>query len=941
MFRIYKKNKNFVMRVSFVLIILLIISFLNFNNLPYANVKERSDLSDQLNVEVTDTEEKDPKASTDITAGGIYTGITYTDNVWIKTSAAVIFERCTFQMDLYLTDASDNYAFDVTADLCSIEKIYFQDTDVSIDKLVVTNSTLYRISDSSTIDPSQSIELTNCSFIDESQLQSAYIYYSDVDFINCSFVSTVYFRYGGNTAVIDDCKLYESLGFGDETTDITIQNCEINELSLLNGDSTTVQDTVCQSFNLKFNCSIDETLELKSYTPNTILSNVYLKDNPPAGEFSKIFITDANLNVSDITNEILSKLYILEYQNSLSYIENCSLAYYINSDFITGRSVSNIRNCTFMNAWIRSNSTYITDCNFYNILDVDTNPYVYGGSNKPFIVEDSNFFDATIHVLSGGVDINNCDFKTDMGYLWLDTYVYSYDNKKDTFAIINNSNPKVINLALNTSLIAENLDCNSITMRDTSHGIFNNVDVGKMKVFDSATATIDNCHINSHTFDSPNVQITNSIVDSIAPTLDTMPSPLNLGNLKDFILNWSTQPGQNLTGNIVSYKIFRAEMGIGGAAPSSSDFELIHTINNPDPTDLLDTQYNDTELEYPSSLDGYQLYYTVEITDQGGNSGNSSYLDTVYDTAMSFDVLDATVLFDDSLTTYDGILVTVVMLDADINDNGTQDCGNASLHCQFKYVSTIVNQAIEPTVDSINGIVYYFLIPQTFAATEITFSILIEQNKYYDAQGIGLYDFNSTNKYGKEFTIKRPTIAFNPVDHPSEDKILASKRIELSVSAVIHAQYVANVKVYYRVDGGDWKSKSMSYDSEEAEYTVKLPRFDPCTLEYYVKYEDIAGKEDELLGSKDDPETIEIIPDFPQTKLEVFDLGILFIGSALVGIVFGLAYVFLDLNLKKRTTLKRTQKLKSFLDYSDESRETPTKKVPDKSISANNNTEGK
>ena len=279
------------------------------------------------------------------------------------------------------------------------------------------------------------------------------------------------------------------------------------------------------------------------------------------------------------------------------------------------------------------------------------------------------------------------------------------------------------------------------------------------------------------------------------------------------------------------------------------------------------------------------------------------------------------------------------MIDADINNNGTQDCGNASLLCQFKYGSTILDQTIEPTAESIEGIVYYFLIPQTLAATEITFSILIEQISYFD--GFGLYDFNSTTEYGKKFTIKKPTIAFNPVDHPSDDKILTSKRIELSVSAVSDAQYISSIKVYYREDGGDWESKSMSYDSEDSEYTVKLPEFDPCTLEYYVKYIDIAGNEHDLLGSKDDPETIEVIPDFPRTRLETFDLAIIFFGSALVGIVFGFAYVFLDLSLKKRSTLNRTQKLKTFLDYPDKSKNAPAKKTPAKSATAKKKAEGK
>jgi len=1368
-------------------------------------VNESSDLSDQSNIEFTDTEEKEPKTSdTHIGGAATYTDTYFTSNVWVDTSASVTFINCTWApgIDLYLEDP----ACDVTIDLSNLNKIYVRDDG---SQLSVTNSTLTKLTEWN-VAPGY-YEFINVTFT-EGESTNLYIYYSSVDLKNCTVYNTATFLYD-NVVVIEDCTFYGALNFPQYsgTVDVEIRNSRIYYIDIPNGD-ITIQDTECKNFDVEFNCSIDETLELKSHTPNVVLSNVKLGD-PLPGEFSQLVITDANLNISDITKEINSKLYILQWQDSELYVKNSYLAYFINSDAIGGPpKVSNFKNCTFINTWVRSNITFFSNCTFYNILDVDTNSYPYGGSNKPFKIENSNFLDVTIHVLSGGVDIDNCDFKTDMGLLWLDTYVYSYDNKKDTFALINNSNPKIINLGWNTSIIAENLDCNSISMRDTSQGIFNNVDVGTMNVLDSATATIDNCHINSATFDSPNVQITNSIVDSMAPTLATVPSPLtdpndflldwlaqpgqnltgnivsyqifradtniggedpsptdyqlintipnpdptdpadttfydtalnlpsvldesqlyykveitdqggNSGNstitstifdttllpgldittgihfyadeifdrsvyvrgdavvtfenctwpsyhslyvqetgnvtidnctfngiayfnnpninvdvnnsrfegliltdcnlkienskfndielynfdcsinetlelwshsagvqfsnfkafesgggnarinvrkgarlnvtdinkdalkldlvalpsdvadwgdcelhvknsdlfyvliwhseasdgksiasfqncsiygtygpdseigirsnytvfsnctfydliqvdtnwqglgsnkafiienstffnyidvvtggveidkcdfegvmgfiwikgqdtfalvnnsdptnirqdantvltaenlvcetiwmqdtshgifnnvdvgtmnvfdladatidnchinnrnfqspnvqitnsivedmaptlaampspfddLKDFLLNWSTQPGQNLTGNIVSYRIFRAYTVIGAAYPSPTDYQQIGLISNPDPTDPADTHYDDTLLV---NFDGYELYYIVEITDVGGNSGNSTILSSVYDTGLVFfDDLDATVLFDDSLTTYDDILVSVFMIDADINNNGTQDCGNVSLHCQFKYGSTILDQTIEPTGESIEGIVYYFLIPQTLAATEITFSIQIEQNSYFD--GIGLFDFNSTAKYGKKFTIKKPTIAFNPVDHPSEDKILVSKRIELSVSAVSGAQYISSIKVYYRVDGGDWESKSMTYDSEESEYNVKLPKFDPCTLEYYVIYIDIAGNEDELLGSKDDPETIEIIPDFPQTRLEAFDLGMIFIGSALVGIVFGFAYVFLDLNLKKRTTLKRTQKLKTIVDKSDKSKKAPAKKTHDMS----------
>ena len=917
MFRIYKKKKNFVKWVSFVLISLVILSFLNFNNHPYANVNERPD---QTNI---NGKKKLPRASlTYVTTD--QTNEIYNDNIVVDGST-VTFKNCTWldSYQLYIISTSD-----VTIENCSLCALLVEDTS----QVYMVNSTAR---DDAIFRDDSNISMENCTLYD-----SVYIRESSIVVIeNCTFSGPVvinyyYDSYRDTNVYVNNSRFEYSLSVTNSSSGTIIQNSVFNAISIFHID-----------------CSINETLELWSHSDEAQFSN--FKAFESGGSSARISVyKNARLNVSNINREAL-KLDVnaspLEgFPFDLSSWGSCSVhaknsdLYYVFIDDTfadNGKSIATFQNCSiygspnpFSEVLIRSNYTVFSNCTFYDIIECDTkyydpNIHMYHSGN-PFKIENCSFF-SYINVISGSVEIDKCNFETVLGFLWL--------KGPDTLALINNSDPIYIKQELNSELIAENFACETISMQDSAKGFFNNMDIGIINVLGLANATIDNCHINSANFESPNVQITNSIVDIMAPTLDAIPSPLN--DLTNFILNWSTQPGKNLTGNIVSYEVFRAEMGIGGATPSPTDFTSIYT----DSTYPFDTEYNDTAI---ANYDGYEIYYTVEITDQGDNSGNSTILSTVYDTGLVFEGLEATVIFDDSLTTYDDINVTVFMIDADINNNGTQDVGNASLHCQFKYGSTIVNQVIDPTVESIDGIVYYFLIPQTLAATEIKFSIQIEQNSYFD--GFGSFDFNSTSptKYGKKFTIERPTIAFNPVDHPSGDKILVSKRIKLSVSAVSDAQYISSLKVYYRVDGGDWESKSMSYDSEDSEYTVKLPEFDPCTLEYYVKYIDIAGNEHDLLGSKDDPETIEVIPDFPRTRLETFDLAIIFIGSALVGIVFGFAYVFLDLSLKKRTTLSRTQKLKSFLDYPDKSKrapakKTPAKKTPAKSASAKKKVEGK
>ena len=615
------------------------------------------------------------------------------------------------------------------------------------------------------------------------------------------------------------------------------------------------------------------------------------------------------LNISNIRQAIIPQLVPSVGEGGVLYARNCDIYYMYNFD---GLIQARWENCTFLKASIQSNNSVFTRCTFYYTVDIDTNPYPYGGSNEPCTIENSEFVDVVIHVLSGGVNINNCNFSTEIGLVWLDKALYYYENESDAFASINNSNPKVIKLNVNTELVAENLICDTIRMDDTSTGIFNNVTVGLLEVVNSANATIDNCHITNINFQSPNIQITNSIVDSMAPTPDPILSPLQ--NSSDFLLDWISQPGQNLSGNVLSYRVFRADRLVGSGTPSPSDFDLIHTILTPNPTLPSDTQYNDTDLVFPSPLDGRALYYMVEIKDAGNNGGNSTFVSTVYDTGLALDVLDAQVLFNDLLTTYDNITVSVFMINADIDNNGTSDCGAAKVYCTFEYTNgTSSSQELTPLNTSIPGIAYYFEIPQTLNTTNLYFSVLVQQNSTFDIYGVGAFDFNSTTKFGARFHIEGPTIAFSPVSHPADNNILESEEIQISVNVLKHAQYIFCVQIHYRFDGGSWITANMTYDPVDIEYFITLPPFQLGMLEYYITYTDVGGQEFNLLRSESAPETKNIIPAFPINQLALDDLMWIFIGSVFVGIAFSLIYLSFDRRSKKKDRLKRKQHLKSIL----------------------------
>jgi len=733
---------------------------------------------------------------------------------------------------------------------------------------------------------------------------------------NCTFDTKAVFK-EDSTATIENCSFYPSfysfLDY-DTTATVEINNSRIYDIDIADGN-LTIRNSEFMKADFEFTCSLNETRELISYSPNVILSNFVLGDPLPGGASQLAVGTGGRLNISNVRSEIISRLELHVKSGAELYAKNCDI--YFTYDF-DGVIRASWQNCTFLKTWIRSNNSVFTDCTFYNLIDIDTNPYPFGGSNQPCTIENSKFSDMLIHVLSGGVNIDNCDFVTDIGIVWIDTYIYAYEEKKDCFAFINNSNPNQIKLNLNTELTAENLICDSILMKDTSTGVFDNVTVGTIEVIDTANGTIDNCHISDINFQSPNIQLTNSIVDAMAPTLDVMPSPLM--NATDFLLNWTAQPGQNITGNMASYRVFRADKPIGSGAPSPSEYGLIHTIMNPNPTNPADTHYNDTNLILPSSLDGRHLYYMVELKDEGNNAGNSTVLSTVYDTTITLGALDAQVYFNDLLTTYDEINVSVFMVDSDINENGTHDCGEAKLYCKVLWNNgTNSSQEYSSLGTSINGVVYYFTIPQSYNATDIYFSAVVHQSSSFDSYGVGVFDFNSTIKYGSPFHVFAPTIAFTPVSHPSEHNILESEAINISVNVLKNAQYISHVQIYYRSDGQSWTMANLTYDSGKAEFSITLPNFDVGVLEYYITYNDLGNQQYNLLRSAGDPETKNIIPSFPIKQLEIDDLLIIFLGSVLVGAVLSLVYISINSRLNKREQLKRKQKLRAILSVSGKS----------------------
>ncbi len=718
--------------------------------------------------------------------------------------------------------------------------------------------------------------------------------------------------YVNSTVTLENCNFTD--GFVEITANTTFaaNNCRFHDISLYDGNISITNSEFVQPY-LMFECMFNETLELYSLSPNVVLSNFKLS-SPIPGEITSFSVrSGGKLNISNVRQVLIPKFTLSIREGGVLYAQNCDIYLAYNHD---GLNYARWENCTFFKAVMQGNNSVFTGCTFYYTVDIDTNPYPYGGSNEPCTIENSEFVDTVIHVISGGMNINNCNFSTEIGLVWLDKALYYYENESDTFAYINNSNPKVIKANLNTKLVAENLICDTIRMDDTSTGIFNNVTVGLLEVENSANVTIDNCHITNYNFQSPHIQITNSIVDGMAPMPDPIFSPLQ--NSSDFLLNWISQPGQNLTGNIVSYRVFRADKLVGSGTPSPSEFDLIHTILTPNPTLPSDTQYNDTDLIFPSPLDGRALYYMVEIKDAGNNMGNSTFISTVYDTGLALDVLDAQVLFNDLLTTYDNITVSVFMIDADIDDNGTSDCGDAKVSCIFEYTNgTSSSQELTPLNTSIPGIAYYFEIPQTLNTTDLYFSVLVQQNSTFDIYGVGAFDFNSTTKFGALFHIEGPTIAFSPVSHPADNNILESEEIKVSVNVLKHVEYISCVQIHYCFDGGSWITVNMTYDPLDVEYSIILPPFQLGILEYYITYTDVGGQEFNLLRSESAPETKNIIPTFPINQLTLDDLVGIFIGSVFVGIAFSLIYVSFDRGSKKKERLKRKQHLKSILNSPD------------------------
>lgn len=462
------------------------------------------------------------------------------------------------------------------------------------------------------------------------------------------------------------------------------------------------------------------------------------------------------------------------------------------------------------------------------------------------------------------------------------------------------------------NITTNNVTADQLNFFHGTHGLLENSTFENLRVYDPANVSVNNCVITNLEFDSPNLEVNNSIVQNMAPTPETL-DPL-LSDPADFLLNWTQSPGMNLTGQIVNYTIYRAVTARLVSQISDSDFTVLDYYEYPNPALSSNTTFYDDELNTTTSLEGKKIWYKVGILDEGGNHANSSVTYTNYQS--SYQKIRASIFFDRSLTTYDDIFISILINPNDIDDDGSPDVDMVIMNYSNGITNWTVVLSGNPLYEEVANQSYNF----TFATNyfdQVSFYVFINSSSKFDET----YDYDSRDpeNIGAEFLIERPDITFTDVNLPSDiEKIVESTTLRFAIFAIEDEAYVDNVTIFFRYNDeysvGSWQSMAFDYNSTESKYTTTLPSVINTAIvqiDYYIVYYDTANNKTDLLGSQLQPESYDVFPLFPSFYLsDPLILFLIMIGSFAVGIVLGSGYLFFRRQARKesRREVKQMQK---------------------------------
>ncbi|MHA1893401.1 MAG: hypothetical protein ACTSX4_02745, partial [Candidatus Helarchaeota archaeon] len=472
-------------------------------------------------------------------------------------------------------------------------------------------------------------------------------------------------RVSGLDILIDDLQLIA-----------TNSNQTFTDVEVINSTSTiiTVQGDINNATIMNVN---DDNLtisirSISSSNPSLNLVNSslgYLESSGSAG-------SDSNNNVSNC--------YIHKELTLLA-----TLSFYFNNVTIGGGLLDanygrkfDFKNCTFTKEFnIGTGTTSATpvfeNCTFEKILNIKTlNIYPYL-INSTF--ENVHFKDLVKVSGGGNLNIYNCTFYQP-SFLWI-----SPDSTNSTL-FFNNSQFTTIRTDYISTVVGMNSDIESIFLYDQSNVTLENVSIGMVTLDDSANLTVNNSQIDDYEFHNEFYFINWSKVIPMAPILDQLPSILT--NASNLILNWTSNPGVNLTGNIVKYSIWRANTsGNEINVPPDQNFTCIDNIVG----QPLNTSYQDADVELnQNELDKRKLWYKVQIFDEGNNSVNSTAVSTYFQT--NFNDLNAYLDYDRDATTYDSLTIRVLITNNDIDGDGSPDIDNVTFTYHYEYEDMTISQ---------------------------------------------------------------------------------------------------------------------------------------------------------------------------------------------------------------------------------------------------------
>ncbi len=482
------------------------------------------------------------------------------------------------------------------------------------------------------------------------------------------------------------------------------------------------------------------------------------------------------------------------------------------------------------------------------------------------------------------------------GFLWIN----DYDAKGRNFnanATLFHSNCSELRLNHEGSVVINESIINDASFFEESRGDISNSAIKSLLITENSHVNISDSVIEEYSIASPNVLLNDCIIIDAAPQLVPLPSVIT--NSSQLILNWTESPGENFTGRIKNYTIYRALVNISDPDPLISDYTIVNYTSFPILPD--NTTWYDPDIE-ENVTEGKHIFYKVEIMDEGNNKANSTVVQTIRRKIAG--KLEANIFLTGNHTTYEMTTIDIQLTNIDVNEDGSPDVNTSEIriYLTIHWGGGGTAPVIITPFEIIEYFHYQFNLTAFPQADKITGYVIINATEEFDGYDVS---FNSSER-GLIFELNRPNIDTSPVFLSTDDsKIIETDVFEVNISIFYGINYVQNVTIKYSFDEGPWVYNCCNWDglyTYSYEFTT-LTEIGYGELNFTIIIYDIAN----LTVREFESFILTIYPQFPIVSLDTVAIVTIILCSGIVGAVIGITH----LQAKKTSNTKSEEFLNS------------------------------